>query len=57
MPEPDVAAIRALNDRARQSFAGCRVAVTAGIAALGHDAIHTISDRSRTLTYHLRQTL
>ena len=42
MPEPDVAAIRALNDRARQSFTGCRVAITAGIAALGHDAVYAV---------------
>lgn len=44
MPEPDVAQIRALNDRARQSFTGCRVAITAGIAALGHDAVYAIFD-------------
>lgn len=44
MPEPDVEQIRALNDRARQSFAGCRVAVTAGIAALGHAAVYEIFD-------------
>ena len=45
MPEPDVERIRALNDRARQSFAGCRVAVTAGIAVLGHAAVYEIFDR------------
>ena len=45
MPEPDVVKIRVLNDRARQSFTGCRVAVTAGIAALGHDAVYKIFDR------------
>ena len=45
MPEPDVAAIRALNDHARYSFTGCRVAVTAGIAALGHAAVYEIFDR------------
>jgi hypothetical protein len=44
MPEPDVAQIRALNDHARQSFAGCRVTVTAGIAALGHNAVYAIFD-------------
>lgn len=44
MPEPDVEQIRALNDRARQSFTGCRVAITAGIAALGHDAVCEIFD-------------
>ena len=42
MPEPSTAQIRALNDRARQSFTGCRVAITQGIAALGHDAVHEI---------------
>lgn len=57
MPKPDVVKIRALNDRARKSFPGCRVAITQGIRELGHDAIHTISGRNRTLTYHLRQTL
>ena len=31
MPEPDVERIRALNDRARHSFTGCRVAITQGI--------------------------
>ena len=45
MPEPNVAKIRALNDRARQSFTGCRVAITAGIAALSHDAVYAIFDR------------
>ena len=44
MAEPDVERIRALNDRARQSFAGCRVAVTAGIAVLGHAAVYEIFD-------------
>jgi len=44
MPEPNVAKIRALNDRARQSFTGCRVAITAGIATLGHDAVYAIFD-------------
>jgi hypothetical protein len=34
--------IRELNDRARQSFRGCRVAITQGIAALGHDAVNAI---------------
>lgn len=45
MPEPDVERLRALNDRARQSFTGCRVAITAGIAALGHDAVYAVFDR------------
>jgi hypothetical protein len=44
MPDPDVERIRALNDRARHSFTGCRVAITAGIAALGHDAVYAIFD-------------
>ena len=34
--------IRALNDRARQSFTGCRVLITRGIAELGDDAVHAI---------------
>lgn len=37
--------IRELNDRARQSFRGCRVAITQGIAALGHDAVYAILAR------------
>jgi len=44
MREPDVERIRALNDRARQSFTGCRVAIAAGIAALGHDAVYAVFD-------------
>lgn len=36
MPEPDVEQIRALNDRARQNFTGCRVAITKGIQAMGN---------------------
>ena len=44
MPEPDVERIRALNDHARQSFTGCRVAITRGIAALGHDAVYAVFD-------------
>lgn len=44
MPEPDVEKIKALNDHARHSFTGCRVAITAGIAALGHDAVYAIFD-------------
>jgi hypothetical protein len=45
MAEPKVEKISALNDRARQDFTGCRVAITAGIAALGHDAVYAIFDR------------
>ena len=48
MPEPSTAQIRALNDRARQSFTGCRVAITAGIAALGHNAVYEIFDLIKT---------
>ena len=44
MPDVDAARIRALNDRARQSFTGCRVAITRGIAALGHDAVYAVFD-------------
>ena len=44
MREPDIERIRALNDRARESFAGCRVAITASIAALGHDAVYAVFD-------------
>jgi hypothetical protein len=34
--------IRALNDRARQSFTGCHVLITPGIAALGEAAVGEI---------------
>jgi hypothetical protein len=44
LAEAGVERIRALNDRARQSFTGCRVAVTVGIAALGHDAVYAVFD-------------
>lgn len=44
MPEPNAEQIRALNDRARHSFTGCRVAITQGIAALGHDAVYAVFD-------------
>ena len=44
MSELDVEQIRALNGRARQSFTGCRVAITAGIAKLVHDAVYAIFD-------------
>lgn len=42
MSEPDVAAIRALNDHARQSFTGCRVLITRGIAALEPETVTAI---------------
>jgi hypothetical protein len=34
--------IRALNDHARQSFTGCRVLITPGIAELGEDTVGEI---------------
>jgi len=34
MTAPDTQRIRELNDRARQTFTGCRVLVTAGVLAL-----------------------
>jgi len=34
MAEVDAAKIRALNDRARQSFTGCRVVITQGVQAM-----------------------
>jgi hypothetical protein len=37
MPEADK--IAELNDAARQTFTGCRVAITPGIQALGEDAL------------------
>lgn len=36
MSEFNTARIRELNDRARQSFTGCRVVITQGVQALGH---------------------
>ena len=42
MPESDAVKIAALNDRARQTFTGCRVAITQGIQALGDDALRAI---------------
>lgn len=39
---PDSEEIAALNDRARQTFTGCRVAITQGIQALGDDALRAI---------------
>ena len=47
MPEPDVEQIRALNDCARHSFTGCRVRLTAGVAALGQGALLQILDQVR----------
>jgi Protein of unknown function (DUF3768). len=48
MPEPDVAQIRALNDRARQSFTGCRVVITRGVAELGDDTVQAILAQVRS---------
>jgi hypothetical protein len=42
MADCDTARIQQLNDHARQSFMGCRVVVTRGIAQLGDDAVHHI---------------
>lgn len=39
---PDSEEIAALNDAARHTFTGCRVAITPGIQALGDDALHGI---------------
>ena len=48
MAEFNTARIRELNDRARQSFAGCRVAITRGIAELGDLAVHAILAQVRS---------
>lgn len=42
MHDDNAAKIRALNDQARRSFVGCRVAITPGIQALGEDALRAI---------------
>lgn len=42
MHDDNAAQIRALNDQARRSFVGCRVAITPGIQALGEDALRAI---------------
>lgn len=42
MPEIDAGKIAALNDRARQSFSGCRVVITRGVSELGEAAVHGI---------------
>jgi hypothetical protein len=47
MREPDVERIRALDDRARQSFTGYGVTITAGIAALGHERLSMFSFASK----------
>ena len=48
MPEPGVERIKALNDRARHSFTGCRVVITRGIADLGDDTVHAILAQVRS---------
>lgn len=42
MADCEAGKIRALNDRARQSFTGCRVLITPGIAELGEAAVGEI---------------
>lgn len=39
---PDANRIAELNDRARQTFADCRVCITPGLQALGDEMLHTI---------------
>lgn len=39
---PDANRIAELNDRARQTFADCRVMITPGLQALGDEMLHTI---------------
>ena len=48
MAECDTDHIRELNDHARQSFTGCRVLITRGIAELGETAVHQILAQVRT---------
>lgn len=47
MADCDKDRIRELNDRARQSFMGCRVVITRGIAELGDTAVHQILAKVR----------
>ena len=47
MPDVDTTKIRALNDHARQSFTGCRVVITHGIAELGEGAVVQILAKVR----------
>ncbi|MDQ2091161.1 DUF3768 domain-containing protein [Marimonas arenosa] len=42
MHDDNAAKTRGLNDQARQTFTGCRVAITPGIQALGEDALRAI---------------
>ena len=48
MAEFNTDRIRELNDHARQSFTGCRVIITQGVAELGDDAAHAILGQVRT---------
>lgn len=48
MSEPDTASIRTLNDHARQSFTGCRVLITRGIAALEPETVTAVLDAVRS---------
>jgi hypothetical protein len=48
MHETSTEKIRALNDAARQHFTGCRVFITAGVAALGNDAVAAVLRQVRT---------
>lgn len=48
MAELDTLKIRDLNDRARQSFTGCRVVITRGIAELEERVISTIIAQVRS---------
>jgi len=48
MADCDADTIAALNDQARQSFTGCRVLITQGIAELGDDAIREILAQVRS---------
>lgn len=50
MADCEAGKIAALNDRARQSFTGCRVLTTPGIAALGGLAVGQILAQVRS--YH-----
>ena len=48
MADANTDRIRELNDRARQSFTGCRVVITRGITDLDDDAVHQILGRARS---------
>ncbi len=48
MADCDTGRIRELNDLARQSFTGCRVMITRGIAELGNDAVQHILGKIRS---------